>query len=105
VPTDDQGGRETRARTTSSFIARAGLPSASDWGGISPATTLPAETTEPYARRDFLKEARIWERRLYPTPPVYSMTDQAIPKFRRWYRQCWVVDGHAIDETTTSKSD
>lgn len=40
-------GGTLRLRTTSSFIARAGLPSASDCGGISPETTLPADTTEP----------------------------------------------------------
>jgi nitrite reductase/ring-hydroxylating ferredoxin subunit len=40
-----------------------------------------------YAKGDFLKEAHIWERRLYPSKPVYGPTDKTIPKFRSWYRQ------------------
>lgn len=40
-----------------------------------------------YARGDLRKEARIWERRIYPSRPVYSATDRSIPKFRAWYRQ------------------
>ncbi len=40
-----------------------------------------------YARIDFMKEARIWEQRQYPTRPVYMRGDRSIPKYRKWYRQ------------------
>lgn len=40
-----------------------------------------------YAKRDLLKEASIWEQRIYPRKPVFSETDRSIPKYRKWYEQ------------------
>lgn len=40
-----------------------------------------------YARFDFFKEAGIWEKRRYPTRPIFMEGDRSLPKYRKWYKQ------------------